>query len=204
VEATVKIFGAKRADTSLHLLYASSTDFCRIFKADMDGLYLLALLLTADSGLAERCFVLGLEDSKSGNPVFKQWAQSWARRTIITNAIRAIVPRPDNNASPPAFNLGPQNTRVPSELAAVLGLRTFDRFAFVMSVLEGYSEGDCRLLLNCSSAELTQARILALQQLGSLAERHRKTENAVQLHSKEDNSELRLAPGMVRQLTVSA
>jgi hypothetical protein len=204
VEDTVNIFGTKRTDTSLHLLYASSTDFCRIFETDMTGLYLLALLLTANSELAEKCFVLGLQDSKSGNPVFKQWAQSWARRTIITNAIRVIVPRPDNNASPPAFNLGPQNTRVPAELAAVLGLRTFDRFAFVMSVLEGYSDGDCKLLLNCSSAELTQARIRALQQLGSLSERYRKAENAVQLHSKEDNSELRLAPGMVPQLTVSA
>ena len=200
----MKIFGAQRTDSSLQLLYASSTDFCRIFKTEMNGLYLLALLLTADSELAEKCFVLGLQDSRSRNPVFKQWAQSWARRTIITNAIRVVVPRPDNNASAPVFGLGPQNTRIPAELAAVFGLRTFDRFAFVTSVLEGYSEGDCRLLLNCSSAELTQARIRALQQLGSLAQRYRKAENVVQLQSKEDNSELRLVPGMVRQLTVSA
>lgn len=200
----MKIFGAHRTDSSLQLLYANSTDFCRIFKTEMNGLYLLALLLTADSELAEECFVIGLQDSRSKNPVFKQWAQSWARRTIITNAIRVVVPRPDNNASPPVFGLGPQNTRMPAELAAVFGLRTFDRFAFVMSVLEGYSEGDCRLLLNCSSAELTQARIRALQQLGSLAQRYPNAENPVQLQSKEDNSELRLAPGMVRQLTVSA
>ena len=199
----MNIFGTKRTDTSLHLLYASSTDFCRIFETDMTGLYLLALLLTANSELAEKCFVLGLQDSKSGNPVFKQWAQSWARRTIITNAIRTVAPHPDNNASHPASGLGPQNTRLPAELVAVFGLQTFDRFAFVMSVLEGYSERECRLLLNCSSTDLAQARIRALQQLGSLAERCRKAEN-VQLQSKEGNSELRLAPGMVRPLAVSA
>jgi len=204
VEDTVKIFGAKRTDTSLHLLYASSTDFCRIFKTDMNGLYLLALLLTADSELAEKCFVLGLQDSKNGNAVFKQWAQSWARRTIITNAIRIIVPRPDINASAPVSGSGPRSTRLPAELVAVLGLRTFDRFAFVMSVLEGYSERECRLLLNCSSTDLAQAQIRALQQLGSLVERCRKAENAVQLQSKEDNSELRLAPGIIRPLAVSA
>ena len=60
----------------------------------MNRLYLLAFLLTTDHVTAEKCFVMGLEDSKNGNPVFKDWAQSWAGRTIIANAIRMILPRP--------------------------------------------------------------------------------------------------------------
>src|SRR4029077_10222346 len=74
-------------------LYASRDDFRRIFDEDMNGLYLLSLLLTADREKAEQCFVSGLEDAVEGNPVFKEWARSWARRAIIQNAIRVINPR---------------------------------------------------------------------------------------------------------------
>ncbi len=43
--------------------YATSADFCRIFESDMNRLYLLCYLLTADHGIAEECFVRGLEDT---------------------------------------------------------------------------------------------------------------------------------------------
>lgn len=36
----------------------------------------------------------GLEDSIHGNPVFKESAHSWSKRTIIKNAIRMISPAP--------------------------------------------------------------------------------------------------------------
>jgi hypothetical protein len=70
------------------------TDFGRIFTQEMNGLYLLSLLLTADREKAEQCFVSGLEDSVEGNPVFKEWARSWAQRTIIQNAVKVIHPHP--------------------------------------------------------------------------------------------------------------
>ena len=73
--------------------YATSADFHRIFNEEMEGLYLLSFLLTADHKNAEQCFVSGIEDSIKGNPVFKEWARSWARRVIIQNAIRVINPR---------------------------------------------------------------------------------------------------------------
>ena len=72
--------------------YANSDDFRRIFDENMNSLYLLAFLLTADHGKAEQCFVSGLEDAVEGNPVFKEWAHSWARRVIIQNAVRLINP----------------------------------------------------------------------------------------------------------------
>src|ERR1700722_10521998 len=74
--------------------YASSDDFRQVFDEDMNSLYLLSFLLTADRETAEQCFVSGLEDAVEGNPVFKEWARSWARRVIIVNAVRAINPRP--------------------------------------------------------------------------------------------------------------
>src|ERR1700721_2745548 len=74
--------------------YANRDDFRRIFNEDMNSLFLLSFLLTADHEKAEQCFVSGLEEAVEGNPVFKEWARAWARRTIIQNAVRAIDPRP--------------------------------------------------------------------------------------------------------------
>ena len=58
----------------------------------MNGLYLLSFLLTGDRTIAEQCFVGGLHIAQEGNQVFKEWAESWARRAIIQNAIRMIRP----------------------------------------------------------------------------------------------------------------
>src|SRR5271166_4326506 len=85
--------------------YATSANFCRVFQEDMNGLYLLSFLLTADREKAEQCFVSGLEDSVEGSPVFKEWARSWARRAIVRNAVRVIDPRPKTtDASNSAVN----------------------------------------------------------------------------------------------------
>jgi len=156
-------------------LYATASDFCRIFKEDMQNLYLLSLLLTADSEKAEQCFVSGLEDCANGNQVFREWARSWARRAIIKNAIRLIAPDPANadgisNAAVSAATKdssgNPAGPELRAELTAVFGLQPFERFAFVMSVLEGYSDRDCALLLGCGRESLIAARTRALQQMG--------------------------------------
>ena len=63
----------------------------------MDNLHLLSFLLTADLAKAEECFVSGLEDCVEGTYVFRDWAQSWARRTIIQNAIRMLAPRKNHS-----------------------------------------------------------------------------------------------------------
>src|SRR5579864_1581319 len=73
--------------------YATGADFCRIFARDMNSLYLLSFLLTGYHAIAEKCFVRGLEVSSKSHPVFKKWAESWARRTIIRSAIEKIRPR---------------------------------------------------------------------------------------------------------------
>lgn len=157
--------------------YAQREDFCRIFHEDMNGLYLLAFLLTADRETAEQCFVSGLEDAAEGNPVFKEWARSWARRTVIQNAVRRISPRPgdgnghSNSPSPD----GNDETFPPArqaEFGAVLDLEPFERFVYVMTVLERYSEYECALLLSATRRDVLAARTRALQQLGSAMEMH--------------------------------
>jgi hypothetical protein len=156
--------------------YASSDDFRRVFDEDMNSLYLLSYLLTADREKAEQCFVSGLEDAVEGNPVFKEWAHSWARRVIIVNAVRAINPRPteengrssaapvsNNGKTPPVEHVG---------IAAVLALEPFERFVYVMTVLERYSDQDCSLLLGCARRDVVAARTRAFEQIGSAMTSH--------------------------------
>lgn len=198
----MKILGSKPTDSPTGGVYATSTDFCRVFEEDMNRLYLLSLLLTADPELAEQCFVGGLEDSNSGNPVFKEWARSWARRRIITNAIAAIKPRREV-VSGGSRDVGSRQIQgLPPTLASVVSLRAFDRFVFVMSVLEGYREPELRLLLNCSSADISQARAHALDQIDALAERYGKAGNGIEQTS--DGGELGLASSMLPRFAAAA
>jgi hypothetical protein len=151
-------------------LYATSSDFCQIFKEDMKSLYLLSLVLTADPGKAEQCFVAGLDDSAAANQVFKEWARSWARRAIIKNAIRLIAPEPpDANPVPITTTAkgfsGHVGMELQAQISSILGLQPFERFALIMSVLESYSDRECTLLLSCTRASLISARSRALQQI---------------------------------------
>jgi len=153
--------------------YASRVDFCRIFYEGAHELYQLSFLLTGDHEKAEQCFVSGLENSVKGNRVFKEWARSWSRRAIIQCAVRVINPRPIDEAPPSSWNLGGNTLAVErGEIAAILELRPFDRFVYVMSVLERYSDQDCSVLLGCARQDVVAARLRVLQQIGSAMKFH--------------------------------
>jgi DNA-directed RNA polymerase specialized sigma24 family protein len=156
--------------------YATTDDFRRIFDENMSSLYLLAFLLTADHRRAERCFVSGLEDAVGGNPVFKEWAHSWARRVIIQNAVRLIKLRPGDgsgrlrSASVDSEKTLPAERHV--EVSAVLGLEPFERVVYVMTVLEHYSDHECSLLLGCARRDVLPARTRALDEIARQTELH--------------------------------
>lgn len=157
------------AKASQQTAYATGSDFCQIFKSDMRSLYLLSLLLTGDSEKAEQCFVTGLDDCAADNQVFREWARSWARRAVIKNAIRLIAPQPTATAAESRRVAQKVSDQMKAELRAeiftVASLEPFERFAFVMSVLEGYSDRDCTLLLGCTRETLIAARNSALQRI---------------------------------------
>ncbi len=154
--------------------HAVASDFCKIFEQDMNYLYLLSFLLTADHATATKCFVGGLEDSGSNPRVFREWAHSWARRMVIQNAIQIMHPQA---AAKETFNRGAENSKSgPAELSAVVRLPVFERFVFVMSVLERYSDRDCALLLDCSRNDVIAGRVRALQQIGSMGKIDRTAE----------------------------
>jgi len=158
---------ATKVPSNGYSAYATQRDFCRIFSEKMDRLHLLALLLTADAGKAEQCLVAGIGESVVGNRIFKEWAYSWARRTVIQQAIRMMEPTQKR--------LAPANTElvgleIEPRLGSILKLDALERFVFVMSVLEGYSSQDCSILLGCSRKVIVDARARALEQLANGAE----------------------------------
>jgi DNA-directed RNA polymerase specialized sigma24 family protein len=167
--------------------YASHADFHTIFNEDLKELYQLSFLLTRDPAKAERCLVSGLEDCVSENRIFHEWARSWAKRAIVQNAIRELKPRPSQSNSPlsgATFSDMDEGPGGHFEIAAVLRLADFDRFVFVMSVLEHYSEHDCALLLGCSAGDIREGRIRALQELADSPHRE-PSENQLFVQEKK-------------------
>jgi DNA-directed RNA polymerase specialized sigma24 family protein len=169
------MFGSRKVIKQTTTPYATQADFRRVFQEDMNRLYLLSFLLTGERDLAEQCFVSGLKMSSEGNPVFKEWATSWARRTIILTAIRMVRPRlgdPQRSSVPPK-SAGPSAISR-AEIANIIALPPFERFVFVMSVLECYTEQECSILLGCTRREAMEARERALRRTGEGAELRRK------------------------------
>jgi len=147
--------------------YATSHDFCRVFRDSLDSLYLLSLLLTGDQNKAEHCFAAGFEGSIQAKQVFKESAFRWATAAIIRNAIAELQPCPGWVGSALSEDIAAEDSALSAlrafELYRVLALPDFLRFVFVLSVLEQYSKHDCSLLLGCSMEEIEQARLRALE-----------------------------------------
>jgi DNA-directed RNA polymerase specialized sigma24 family protein len=168
-------FQQNQEDRSKKTDYAMPADFCRMFEDRLDHLFTLAWLLTADRYRAEQCLVAGLEDCLRANAVFREWAYSWARRTVVKNAIRIISPSPLRNEAKTVAGI-----REPDTLAdAITSLKQFDRFVYVLSVLEKYSDRECSMLLECTVEKVINARTRTLQALAGVGNRNVPPETAL-------------------------
>jgi DNA-directed RNA polymerase specialized sigma24 family protein len=169
-----------KEDRSKRTDYAMPADFCRMFADDVDHLFTLALLLTADRSRAEQCVVAGLEDCLHANAVFREWAHSWARRTVVKNAIRMTFPSPLRNET--LRNETKTAAGIPepdAQADAITSLKPFDRFVYVLSVLEKYSDRECSMLLECAVEKVVHARTRALQALAGVGNRNLPPETAL-------------------------
>ncbi|WP_353072094.1 hypothetical protein [Tunturiibacter gelidiferens] len=138
----------------------------KLLTEEMHSLYLFSFLLTADNDIAEQCYVCGLGECVEGISVFMDWARSWARRTILKHAIRIIMPAPEHTDNLSSISLkGVAALGKNNLFAAIVALSAFERFVFVMSVLEKQSDADCSMLLRCSRRDVMIARELALKRL---------------------------------------
>lgn len=141
--------------------YATREDFIQIFNEDLNGLYQLSFLLTGDQHKAEGCFVAGIDDCAQENRVFREWARAWTKRVIVKNAIRELNPRAshsNSSALPIDFSHNRQSSGPTGHVDAdaVLRLADFERFVFVMCVLEHYRVHECALLLGCWLAKFAE------------------------------------------------
>jgi hypothetical protein len=151
-----------------NVTYANVADFGQVFLSNVNRLYLLAYLLTGDQEMAERCFVRGLDHCIDASSVFKGWALSWARRAIIKSAIQMISPKPEGNGE--RLNKDSHRAlcgRIDDLLCNVARLKPFERCAFVISVLEHFSDHECSLLLRSTRREIIRARRSAMGHLAS-------------------------------------
>jgi hypothetical protein len=79
-----------------------------------------------------------------------------------------IKPAPEHTDSVSFTNL--KRSAAPPEnnpFAAILLLDAFERFVFVMSILEEQSDEECAILLRCSRRDVMMARLLALKRQSS-------------------------------------
>jgi DNA-directed RNA polymerase specialized sigma24 family protein len=159
------MFRLEKVETaSFRADYAKRADFCALFEREMKPLYLLAFLLTANHQDAEKCFAAAVVEALEEQSVFKEWAESWVKRSLVRNAISIVSPaltRSGGNRD--LWNRGQEEAPEDNEIDATTQLAPLERFVFVMSILERYSIWDCSLLLGCSMTKVMQARMRALR-----------------------------------------
>jgi hypothetical protein len=154
--------------------YATAADFVETFNEEMRSLYLLSFLLTADHDTAEHCLIAAMGESGEGTNAFMDWPSS-IRRAVLKQAIAIVMPAPEHADIVSFISLKvPVTSGENKPFDAIPSLDAFERFVFVMSILEGLSDEDCAILLRCSRRDVMIARLLALKRQSHI---HGQTED---------------------------
>jgi hypothetical protein len=86
-----------------------------------------------------------------------------------SHAARIITPAPQRaDDFPSAVFKGSAASGKTNHSDAIVLLNAFERFVYMMSVLERQSDDDCAALLGCSRRDVIIARELALERLATL------------------------------------
>ena len=152
----------------MHSVSDTGTPYASVIE-EMQSMYLLSFLLTADHDKAEQCLLSTIGEGSEGIGVFVDWTRLWARRAVIKQAIDLIMPAPEHGDDVSRISITePARCADSIPFAAVLLLEAFERFVFVMSILEGQSDEECAILLKCSRRDVMMARVLALHRQSSM------------------------------------
>jgi DNA-directed RNA polymerase specialized sigma24 family protein len=189
--------------------YANDADFCKVLEQELKPLYLLAFLMTANHEKAERCFVTTAEQVLSEPVVFESWARSWTKRCMIKNAIAMVSPTSDDsNEKRDLWRAGQHKARGDDEIDMVTRIQPLERFVFVMSILERYSDQECALLIGCTRRSVAKARTRALRRLqgpvGLVPTGEPRASRYVELPSGSANADRISAPVDLRLRLASA
>jgi hypothetical protein len=94
------------------------------------------------------------------NRVFGEWVRAWTIRVEVENAIREQTPRPTRSNSSSLPPLRTRESTSPTgyfDADTLPGLADFDRFVFVLRLLERYPENECAVLLGSSRSRVREA-----------------------------------------------
>ena len=148
--------------------YGGGTDYADVFINQMNCLYLLSFLVTADRQIAERCFSNALDEYVESRGGFMEWARYEGRRAVLRHAVQIIRPVPKQAYSWSVVEIAPPLvSAVHQPFAAITSLSAFERFVFVTSVLEGFSEQECADLLDSSVQDVVIGRELGRKMIAA-------------------------------------
>lgn len=176
--AVSKVRWLGRQKTSNRGEYASKEVFVSVFECERVGLQRLALLLTANSEAARRCLIRAFRECIASSSVSAEWVLSWTRRMIIRNAIGIVMgsggqslsnTNDDTEDGLIAFSPDDWLSTIASS-ESILDLPDFERFVFIICVLEHYSIVDCALLLGKTPREVNEVRQRVGNQIGQIDE----------------------------------
>jgi hypothetical protein len=146
---------------------------CRFLVSHMEAYFSLGLLLTASEEDAESCFVLALEKSSKASgsrfPRAQELAHKSMKRAVVDSAIQICDPvfgRVRDESELDIAGEKSASSRSPW-VACILQLETFERFVFVLSVLESYSDKECANLLHCQLEDIAKSRVQAFYSLSA-------------------------------------
>ena len=145
-------------------LYTTADEFCAIFNREMQSFFPLALVLTGDEAKAQKSFLGGLAKCRKATTVFKDWARSYARLAVIESAVDLLAPTTGKKVFSTASVS--KDASCP-ELDLVLRLDVFERFVFVLTVLERFTVQDCAIVLKCRQQDVEQARVRAFDSIAA-------------------------------------
>jgi len=134
----------------------------------MAELYLLAFMLTADKETAEQCMLDAVDEYlNSSAPSLIDWMRDKGRHAVIERAVQSLNPRVKASYCW-TVPTGTRALRAPGHqpFAVMTALGTFERFVYVLTVLEGYDEEECAGVLECRRSDVVAARKLSHQLVG--------------------------------------
>jgi len=146
----------------------AATRAAEMWLDEMAELYLLAFMLTARKETAEQCILDAVDEYlNSGAPSLLDWVRSKGRRAVIECAVQRVNPRVK---AVPTWSVpsGTHASIAPSHqpFAVITALSAFERFVYVLTVLEGYQVEECAGALECLQTEVVAAQKLSNQLIG--------------------------------------
>jgi len=138
-------------------------EYWGLISSEMNVLYVLSFLLTAQKEKAELCLEQTLDEFIEGEGDFIEWACARGRQALLEHALYTM--KPDATDDEMDFSDGLFSSNGRHLFGSIALLPAFERFVFVMTTIYGKSDTECARLLGATRCKVTIARELTEQVL---------------------------------------